>query len=61
MPLLAIVGVWPLWGGWLLLHGQDCGCFLVEKTTLLSHSTEFGILSMGIGLSLIAIGIFWRR
>ena len=54
---LAIAGVVPLRSGILLLQEKDCGCFLIEKTTLHAHNVLFGWVSISVGAALLLGGI----
>jgi len=55
--LLAIIGLIPIRSGVLLLQEKDCGCFLIEKTTLYTHNILFGSLSLVVGIALVILGI----
>ncbi len=55
--LLAIAGVVPIRSGILLLQEKDCGCFLVEKTTLHANNVLFGWMSIVAGAALLLGGV----
>jgi thiol-disulfide isomerase/thioredoxin len=55
--LLAIAGLVPIRSGFLLFQEKDCGCFLIEKSTLYAHNIFFGSISIVVGLFLVIIGI----
>jgi thiol-disulfide isomerase/thioredoxin len=59
--LLAIAGIVPLRSGVLLLMEKECGCFLVEKTTLHANNLVFGWMSIAVGAALLLGGVWLSR
>lgn len=57
---IALAGLVPIRSGILLLQEKDCGCFLIDKATLYAHNVFFGSLSLAVGLSFIALGL-WQK
>ncbi len=55
--LLAISGIVPLRSGILLLQEKECGCFLVEKSTLHANNVLFGWMSIAVGAALLLGGV----